>query len=401
MELQNNSHNKNHGLNPFSPQHPAQPEYFADREKELQSFKEAAVNSAGLKVPSPKNFAILGTWGEGKTSLLYKFRHVVTEELQQEIHCTSIFISLSPEACKNWEVFTKEFLRSIRSSIVSTNRLSKRVREEVAKWELNLNVGVVSAKRAPSGEPVSLVNALQELWMKHLAPSGVQVAFVLMDDLHYFPLQREESAYLTLRTTFQELVNRKCNYSLVVTAPTLLFSTMAEIAEPVIRFFEPLNLGPFDARQAREVIEVRLRSVGSKVKVDEDAIESMVRKTRGHPYILVFAMHELMKRIGAQEVVTKQAFEKAWPEIELSLGRTIFEQRFLAASPAERKLLIEVAKTGEERVAPGKFKRIKGSFQLFSRLEEKELVIHHERGSYSLFHPLFAEYLRHQESSGD
>ena len=388
-------------MNPFSPQHPAQPEYFADRERELEDFRDAALNSARLGVPSPKNFAIIGTWGEGKTSLLYKFRHIVTEELRSEINCTSIFISLSPETCKNWEVFTREFLRSVRSSIVSTNKLTERIREEVAKWEVSFNIGVLGAKRGPSTEPVSLVNAMQDLWTKYLAPSGVQVAFVLMDDLHYFPLQREESAYLTLRTTFQELVNRKCNYSLVVTAPTLLFSTMAEIAEPVIRFFDPLGLGPFNASQAKEVIEVRLRSVGSKVKVNDDAIESMVQKTHGHPYILVFTMHELMRRIGPEERVTRQAFENAWPEIERTLGGSIFAQRFRAASPAERKLLVEVAKTGEERVAPGRFKKVKGSFQLFARLEEKELVIHHERGSYSLFHPLFADYLREQATSAN
>ena len=74
--MENHSHHKNHGVNPFSHQHPAQPIYFADRTKQLQYFKQTAKNSAKLNPPTPLNYAILGTWGQGKTSLVYKLKEI-------------------------------------------------------------------------------------------------------------------------------------------------------------------------------------------------------------------------------------------------------------------------------------------------------------------------------------
>ena len=114
-------------LNPFSPQQPAQPEYFANRKVELSDFRRMAINSAGLKIPTPVNYAILGTWGQGKTSLLYKFRQVVIENLQKEIKCVCIYFALSPESCQSWEKFTSDFLQDIPSNLTSTSKLTKKI----------------------------------------------------------------------------------------------------------------------------------------------------------------------------------------------------------------------------------------------------------------------------------
>ena len=98
--MDNHNHNKNHMLNPFSPQHPAQPLCFADRETQLRYFKETASNSAELNPPAPLNYAILGTWGQGKTSLIYKLRQIALEELQNKIRCVCIYFPLSPQDCQ-------------------------------------------------------------------------------------------------------------------------------------------------------------------------------------------------------------------------------------------------------------------------------------------------------------
>jgi len=101
--VQNDNHDKNDNLNPFSPQHPAQPQYFADRREELEDFRRMAINSSRLKIPAPVNYAIVGTWGQGKTSLLYKFRQMVIQDLQKTMRCTCIYFPLSPQSCKNWD----------------------------------------------------------------------------------------------------------------------------------------------------------------------------------------------------------------------------------------------------------------------------------------------------------
>ena len=279
--------------------------------------------------------------------------------------------------------------------MTSTGKLIPRIKAELAKWEFGFNLGVAGATRKHEERKPRLLDALEVLWKDHLGPSGTQVAFVMLDDLHYFPLRKEESAYLTLRTTFQELVNRKCNYSLIITAPTLLFTDIAEVAEPLSRFFKPVDLNMFTFEDARDAINIRLRSVDNKVKVSDDVIISILEKTEGHPYLVMFTMHELLN-LAQGKVIDIDSFNKQWTKIEKVLDRNIFSQKFQNASPTERKLLIEIAKQDSDIISPGAFKRFKGAPRLFSRLEEEEILIRTERGKYKIFHPLFTSYLRNQ-----
>jgi hypothetical protein len=56
-------------------------------------------------------------------------------------------------------------------------------------------------------------------------------------------------------------------------------------------------------------------------------------------------------------------------------------------------LLLKIAKSKEVNVSQ---KNFQVPNVLFTRLEQKELLIHVDRGRYTLFHPLFKEYLANQ-----
>ncbi|MGD0203462.1 MAG: hypothetical protein ABSC20_06100 [Candidatus Bathyarchaeia archaeon] len=394
--MENHNHNKNHKINPFSPQHPAQPLCFADRAEQLRYFKKTASNSAELNPPAPLNYAILGTWGQGKTSLIYKLRQIALEELQNEMRCVCIYFPLSPEHCQSWNTFTENFLGTVKSTIKATKKVLPRIKSEIDKWEISLNLGVISAQRNNNQKQPNLTDALQKLWEDHLKPSGVQIAFIMLDDLHYFPIKAKDSSYLNLRTTFQELVNRKCNYSLVVTAQSLLFSEIAEIAEPVVRFFKRFDLKPFTFEEAKESIEVRLKVAGSKTQIDDKVIQVITEKMNGHPYLIMFAMFELLMHTSEAQTIGLKDLQNAWPAIEESLSDTIFSQKYQTASEKERQLMIAIAESGKEFVSPVDFKNFGSAAELFSRLEKKELLLRHGRGKYNLFHPMFAEFLKDQ-----
>jgi Cdc6-like AAA superfamily ATPase len=106
--VKNNNHNKNNKIlpNPFSPQYPADPKYFADRNEHLDYFTKAIANSAKIRPPAPSNFMILGDWGMGKTSLLYKMKEVVLKELKGEINTFCFHFSLDPSYCRNCDDFS-------------------------------------------------------------------------------------------------------------------------------------------------------------------------------------------------------------------------------------------------------------------------------------------------------
>lgn len=394
--MKNNDHNNNHVPNPFVPQHPAQPEFFADREKHLEEFRESVINAAKMSLPLPLNYAILGSWGDGKTSLMYKFREIALKEFGDAVKTVCIYLALSPQACRSWETFADSLLSETEAIIETNTTLSERVKKEFKNWSVGLNLGIVSAQRTSSPKRLNLTNELQHLWEKVLKPSGVQLAFIMLDDLHYFPISKDDSAFLNLRATFQELVNRKCNYSLVVTAPSLLLPQIAEIAEPLLRFFKRLELSPFSFAEVRESIEVRLKAIHNAISVDDEVIEAITEKTKGHPYLVMFVMHELLKHTTKSHQISEKHFYEVWPEIVKELEKVVFSGRFQFASPRERDLMIAISKQSESLVSPSDFKNFKGATELFSRLERKELLVRRERGKYCLFHPLFVEFLKRQ-----
>jgi len=274
----------------------------------------------------------------------------------------------------------------------ATRTIKSRVASEMSKWEPNFNVGIISAQRKRNGGAADLLTNLSDLWQDHLEPSGADIAFILLDDLHYFPIKSEESAYLTLRSTFQELVNQGCNYSLIVTAHSNLFAEIAEVAEPLLRFFKTSELQPFTLRETNEAVEKRL-ATSSDCAIDAAVIEMAHRKTAGHPYLLMFAFYELLQKLGPIGRVKEADFSACWPHIENLLGQTLFKQKLQSASEKERELLVKIAKSHEVDVSPKSFR---APNVLFTRLEQKELLIHEDRGRYTLFHPLFKEYLARQ-----
>jgi Cdc6-like AAA superfamily ATPase len=380
-------------INPFSPQHPAQPNQFAGRHSELDYFRSTALNSAKMPTPAPLNYAVLGTWGLGKTSLIYEYRQIALQELRKATHCVTIHCALSPQSCRSWESFTASLLTAAKSKEVNaTNTIKSRVTNEISKWEPNFNIGIVGAQRKGRGGAADLLTNLSDLWQDHLKPSGTDIAFILLDDLHYFPIKSEESAYLTLRSTFQELANQGCNYSLIVTAHSNLFTELAEVAEPLLRFFKTSELQPFTLDETKEAVEKRLASSGDLV-IDDAVIEIAHKKTAGHPYLLMFTFYELLQKLAATRRVKEADFSGCWPHIESLLGQTLFKQKFQSASEKERGLLVKIAKSHEVDVSPKSFR---APNILFTRLEQKELLIHQDRGRYTLFHPLFKEYLARQ-----
>jgi len=85
----NNNHNRNNGIlpNPFSPQYPADPKYFADRHEHLEYFTKTIMSSAKIRPPAPSNFMILGDWGMGKTSLLVQDERSCIERIKRQDQC--------------------------------------------------------------------------------------------------------------------------------------------------------------------------------------------------------------------------------------------------------------------------------------------------------------------------
>jgi Cdc6-like AAA superfamily ATPase len=394
--VKNNNHNKNNKIlpNPFSPQYPADPKYFADRNEHLDYFTKAIANSAKIRPPAPSNFMILGDWGMGKTSLLYKMKEVVLKELKGEINTFCFHFSLDPSYCRNWDDFSLALLTQLKKNYETTAGLKEKLVKELSKWKISFSVPPVSVEKEEKKEELSLVDSLEELWRKHLVPSKIDTCILFIDDVHYFLVTQQPDAYYTIRNTFQELARRACNFSLVMTSPNMLFKDVADLAEPFTRFFHPIYLEAFSLEGTREAINKRISASRLKLRFSEDVISAVHEKSRGHPYFVMFIVYELVNLMGVGKRITQKEFNKSWPRIVALLEKNVFVNRLGEVSEREKAVLLRIAAVDDEQVSPSDIKDIGGATQFFSRLERKGFLVKKERGVYELFHPLFKEYLR-------
>lgn len=394
--MNNNKHNINNKVfkNPYSPQYPASPEYFADRSEAIVYFSKTVLNCARLKPPSPVNFIVLGDWGIGKTSLMYKMEQVVLTNLSRKISAFCFHLSLDPTTCKDWDKFCSEFLNQLRRNFTATKGLKEKIRSQIKKWEISFTIPPVSVRRKRSFALPSFSDSLETLWKKHLENSGIDMALLFLDDIHYFMQVGQSDAYFALRNAFQELARRGCNFSLILSGPRLLFTEMVDLAEPFIRFFHPFYLESFELEGTKEAILKRISVNQLRLKLADDVIFRIHEKTEGHPYFVMFVMYELLNALRGEGHITLIDFERHWTSIASSLENTVFIGHLGRASEKEREILRKIAFLDEMIVSPSMIKGLKGTSMLFSRLERKGLLIKEERGKYKLFHPLFKEYLK-------
>ena len=391
----NNNHNENNKspVNPFSPQYPASPEYFADRKEAIAYFTKTVTSSAKLRPPAPTNFIILGEWGVGKTSLLYKFKEIALLELPR-VRSFCFHFALDPTCCRSWDVFSSTLLNRLKQNYEASAGLKEKLRSELSKWKIAFSIPPVSIQREKKEVAPLLTDSLESLWKKHLEPSGVDVCLLFLDDAHYFLVTNQSDAYFTLRVNFQELARRGCNFALILTGPKLLFEEIVDVAEPFTRFFHPFYLEPFELEGSKEAIAKRIKASKLKLRVSDDVIAAIHKKTEGHPYFVMFTMYELINAIGAKGRISGEDFGRHWSSIVATLENSVFKGRLAKVSEKEREVLIKISMRDELLVSPSMIKSVKGVPEFFSRLEQKGLLLRKERGQYQLFHSLFKDYLK-------
>jgi Holliday junction resolvasome RuvABC ATP-dependent DNA helicase subunit len=398
---ENNNYNRNNKttLNPFSPQYPADPEYFSNRRQHLAYFTQAIINSAKIRPPAPSNFIVLGDWGIGKTSLIYKMKEVVLKDLQSEVNGFCFHFSLDPICCKSWDNFALLFLTQLHRNYETSAGLKEKVVKELSKYKISFSVpgipiAIEKTNNKKDAETLFLTDSLEELWKNHLVPAKVDVAVLFIDDIHYFLLVDQPDAYYTLRNVFQELARRGCNYSLVVTGHKLLFKEVSDIAEPFTRFFHQFALESFTLEGTKEAINKRILARDLKIDFSNETISLIHEKAKGHPYFIMFIVYELINRLKYKEHIVRKDFEDSWMDIMELLEKNVFVNRLGELSEKEKEVLLQIVKIDKEQITPSDVKGISGVAQFFLRIERKGLLVKKERGCYELFHPLFKEYLQ-------
>ena len=208
-----------------------------------------------------------------------------------------------------------------------------------------------------------------------------------MDDFQNITSISKADLALIVRDQFQSFGIEGMNYSICLSAKSDYFAETKALAEPAVRFYTKPYLQPF-------TLEETLEYADSALHLSPHASAAVAgwlhEKTPGHPYFLAFVCKHLSATVSRIE---PRALEPTWPAIFDQLGREKFALDVSQLSTKELDLIHQFAIMGQSELAPHDFR---GKFQreYFARLAGKGFLIRAGRGRYTLYHPLFREFLR-------
>jgi len=198
-----------------------------------------------------------------------------------------------------------------------------------------------------------------------------------------------------LRTDIQTLSSKGTKYLFVITGPTFIYPEMHELAEPFTRLFEKFELDSFDPSGTKEAINKPLHVDGIPLEISDRVIEQIHNMTDGHPFFIATMMRDIL-RTSKSGKLTLEKFEQIKPSLIGHLAKSKFQDDYNKATDAEKLILLRCSKIEKKIFSPSDIKG-KSQSKLFERLAQKDLLIKLERGKYSLYHPLFSEYLKGKE----
>ena len=312
--------------NPFRPGSGILPPLLAGRERETATF-EARI--ARTREGQPQHTALLGEWAIGKTTLLMHWRR-----LRQQAGDAVVLSMAYPQSAD-------EFLAGLITAIDA---------ELATDWprqldvELGLDVGVARARiRRPSRDPERELRAALRRLVEHQAHRQ-RAVIVLIDDVDLLPMTGD--VLLRLRACALELYAADLPFALLVAASSGLFDAVRSAHEPLVRFFEPLSLGPLDAGDATRAINEPVEETA--VRFDPEVVGEIVDLAGGRPYYLqklgYFAFDAAI-----DERVTPAEFAVAFERAFASVSQEIFAGRWARMSPIDRQVVAVVARSTEPR----------------------------------------------------
>ena len=368
------------------PTFPVRPNEFVGRRSEIDEFREALRH--GLAAGRTSSFAILGEWGIGKSSLLWKFADLCSEP-------TFAVLPVCLSASSNiheYLRFAEILLDKFAEALLSHPNMQGRLRTELQDWRF---------KRAPfsavgfehesprlflSSETSLLRHTLKEAWDQFLRPAGLKGTIFFVDDLQTITSISKRDVALILRDQFQSFGVEVLNYSICFSAESDFFAETKALADPAVRFYTKLYLEPFTREETVEYI----RSVFDLAPDGTATVAAWLQeKTLGHPYFLACVSNHLS---GTRSRIVPQTFERMWPTILGELGRERFCQDLSRLSAKEQGLIHQFASLGDGEFAPQHFPQFQREY--FVRLAQKGLLIRTRRGRYRLYHRLFREFLQ-------
>ena len=310
--------------NPFRPGSGIFPPLLSGREPET-AMVEARV--ARTREGHPQHTALLGEWAIGKTTLLMHWRRRLQESGDR------VVLTMAYPQTRN------DLLAGLATAVGAEAGSGWTAKMDL---EVGLDVGVAEARvRKPAREADGELRAA----LRRAAHAGHHNALVVMvDDVDLVAAPGD--ALLQLRAIGLELYATDVAIAFVVSASPELFGSIRGAHEPLVRFFEPITLGPLNEAAAAAAITTPLAE--TSVVFDDEVTRGIVELSGGRPYyVQKLAYFAFDAAEGGR--VSRAEFAIAFERAFASVSQEIFAARWSTMAPIERQAVTVVASANVAR----------------------------------------------------
>ena len=329
----------------------------------------------------PQHTALLGEWAIGKTTLLMHWRR------RLEAAGDRVVLTMAYPQSRD------DFLAMLAGAVEAETGGGWTAKIDL---ELGLDVGVAEARFR---KPAQVVEKELRGALRRGGRVGDRHTLVVMVDDVDLVVTRGD-ALLQLRAIALELYAADIAIAFVVSASPGLFGSIRGAHEPLVRFFEPITLGPLAAAAAAAAITRPLAE--TDVTFDDQVVAEIVELSGGRPYYLQkLAYFGFDAAEGGH--VGRPEFAVAFEHAFASVSQEIFASRWSVMAPVERQVVSVVASetaarsSGEIEAAAMRLGiRPAATRQALHRLAARghiDRLANGQRGRYEVRDRLFRRYL--------
>lgn len=388
--------------NPFAPGAGTPPPELVGREELLEAVRVAI---ARVRQGHPaKSVLMVGLRGVGKTVLLDRMRddaeaegvHTVRIEAPEQ---RSLPALLAPELrlallrLSRNEQARDLAQRALRGLAGFAKALKVRYGDIEVGLDLEPEPGL-----ADNGDLEHDLQALLEAAGQAARKAGTALA-LFIDELQYV----EETQLAALITALHRASQRRLPVILVGAGLPQLRGRMGDAKSYAERLFEFPEIGPLTAKDAKLAIAVPARGQG--VEVVDDALDLIVRETRGYPYFVQeWGKHAWDAAVAPP--ITKADVEQASITAIAALDESFFRVRFDRTTPAEKNYLRAMAELGPGPHRSGDIAQVLGvavsaMAPRRNNLIAKGMIWSPNHGDTAFTVPLFDEFMKRVMPGGD
>lgn len=381
--------------NPYAPGAGTPPPELAGRD-ELRETVRVAIERIRLGLPT-KSVLMVGLRGVGKTVLLDRMRDDAEAAGVQTVRVEA------PESRSLPAILAPQLRQALLR--LSRNELAKDLAHRALRGlagfakalkfkYADIEVGFDFEPEAGLADNGDLENDLQDLFQAvgEAAQKAGTALVLFIDELQYV----EEGQLAALITALHRTAQRRLPVVLVGAGLPQLRGRMGHAKSYAERLFDFPEIGALLPPAAE--IAIRKPAVAQGVEVDEDALQQIVRETRGYPYFLQEWGKHAWDSAKASPI-TREDVEVASKAAIAALDESFFRVRFDRLTPVEKKYLRAMAELGagphrSGDIADNLDRKVTSLGPTRNQLISKGMVWSPNHGDTAFTVPLFDEFMR-------